>query len=90
MLRLTDVSKTYAAHGVETHALSHFNLEVSSGEFLAITGSSGSGKTTFLNIAGLLEAAVCSSRAKQWQACPMTRWPSCAATKSDLCFKHFI
>jgi putative ABC transport system ATP-binding protein len=56
MLSMRDLTKTYRAELVETHALKHFSLEVAEGEFVAVTGPSGSGKTTFLNIAGLLES----------------------------------
>ncbi|WP_068793911.1 ABC transporter ATP-binding protein [Brevibacillus laterosporus] len=48
---LVDVSKRYQDHLV----LEHINLKVYEGEMLAITGKSGSGKTTVLNIMGLLE-----------------------------------
>ncbi|PPB08847.1 ABC transporter ATP-binding protein [Brevibacillus laterosporus] len=48
---LVDVSKRYQDHLV----LEHINLKVYEGEMLAITGKSGSGKTTVLNILGLLE-----------------------------------
>ncbi|MBG9798732.1 ABC transporter ATP-binding protein [Brevibacillus laterosporus] len=48
---LVDVSKRYQDHLV----LEHINLKVYEGEMLAITGKSGSGKTTVLNIVGLLE-----------------------------------
>lgn len=48
---LLDVSKRYQDHMV----LEHINLKVYEGEMLAITGKSGSGKTTVLNIMGLLE-----------------------------------
>ena len=55
MLKMTHVSKVYRTDVVETHALRDFSVEVSAGEFVAITGPSGSGKTTLLNVAGLLE-----------------------------------
>jgi putative ABC transport system ATP-binding protein len=56
MLCMRDVTKTYRAELVETHALKGFSLDVEEGDFVAVTGPSGSGKTTFLNIAGLLES----------------------------------
>jgi putative ABC transport system ATP-binding protein len=56
MLNMADITKTYRADLVETHALMGFSLTVDEGEFVAVTGPSGSGKTTFLNIAGLLES----------------------------------
>jgi putative ABC transport system ATP-binding protein len=56
MLQMTQIQKIYRTELVETHALRELSVSVSSGEFVAVTGSSGSGKTTFLNIAGLLES----------------------------------
>jgi putative ABC transport system ATP-binding protein len=55
MLRMQGVEKVYRTDYVETHALSHFTLDVGEGEFVSVMGPSGSGKTTFLNIAGLLD-----------------------------------
>ena len=55
MLQMTNVHKTYQTELIETHALRDLNVSVTKGEFVAVTGSSGSGKTTFLNLAGLLE-----------------------------------
>ena len=55
MLQMTNVRKIYRTELVETHALRDLTVSVAGGEFVAVTGSSGSGKTTFLNIAGLLE-----------------------------------
>ena len=55
MLRMTNLSKVYRTHMIETHALRGFEIQVNQGEFVTVTGPSGSGKTSFLNIAGLLE-----------------------------------
>ena len=49
---LLGVSKSYRGHAV----LDEMSLAVSEGEMVAIMGRSGSGKTTVLNILGLLEA----------------------------------
>lgn len=50
---LENVNKKYAGNVV----LTNFSMTVSEGEMIAITGKSGSGKTTILNIMGLLEKA---------------------------------
>jgi len=55
MIQMQNVSKIFRTDVVETHALRDLTLKVEAGEFVAITGHSGSGKTTFLNVAGLLE-----------------------------------
>jgi putative ABC transport system ATP-binding protein len=55
MIEMENVGKVFRTDLVETHALRNFSLRVDPGEFVAITGHSGSGKTTFLNVAGLLE-----------------------------------
>jgi len=55
LLQMTRIQKIYRTELVETHALRELTVSVKGGEFVAVTGASGSGKTTFLNIAGLLE-----------------------------------
>ena len=55
MLQMQQIRKIYRTELVETHALRELTISVKPAEFVALTGSSGCGKTTFLNIAGLLE-----------------------------------
>src|SRR5438876_8005983 len=47
--------KTYVVGEVEVRALRGVNLEVQRGEFLAVSGTSGSGKSTFMHIVGCLD-----------------------------------
>jgi putative ABC transport system ATP-binding protein len=57
MVRLSGVHKIYG-HGVAgVHALADINLQVTAGEMVAVCGPSGHGKTTLLNLVGMLERA---------------------------------
>jgi putative ABC transport system ATP-binding protein len=47
--------KTYVVGEVEVRALRGVNLDVERGEFLSVTGASGSGKSTFMHIIGCLD-----------------------------------
>ncbi|HEY0635974.1 MAG TPA: ABC transporter ATP-binding protein [Gammaproteobacteria bacterium] len=47
---LHQVSKGYPAAGGQFHALREINLQIATGEFVAIVGKSGSGKSTLLNM----------------------------------------
>ena len=51
ILELRDVSKIYES----VNALSNINLKVKKGDWIAIMGSSGSGKTTMMNIIGCMD-----------------------------------
>lgn len=54
-ISLTDVSKTYRRGQQRVDVLRSVDLQVGSGEFLALMGPSGSGKTTLLNLIGGLD-----------------------------------
>ena len=47
MLIMNNIKKIFRTDLVETHALRDFSLEVKEGEFVAVTGPSGSGKNNF-------------------------------------------
>ena len=55
MLELKDIKKTYKIGEIETHALKGVSVSFREKEFVAILGTSGSGKTTSLNIIGGLD-----------------------------------
>ena len=55
MITLRDVYKIYSDGDSEIRALDGISLHVAKGEFVAIVGSSGSGKSTCMNIIGCLD-----------------------------------
>ena len=55
LIEIRDMYKIYAIGGEPVHALDGVSLSVDEGEFVAIMGSSGSGKSTMLNILGCLD-----------------------------------
>jgi putative ABC transport system ATP-binding protein len=55
VIRVENLFKTYRMGDVEVPALRGLNLTIERGEFVAVMGSSGSGKSTFMNILGCLD-----------------------------------
>ena len=50
ILEVQDLCKTYGTGETEVHALNHVSFSVRKGEFIAIIGESGSGKSTFVDL----------------------------------------
>ncbi|NIK59497.1 ABC transporter ATP-binding protein [Kribbella shirazensis] len=63
LIELRDVTKTYGHGETAVHALRGVSLRVEAGEYIAVMGSSGSGKSTWMNILGCLDVP---SRGEYW------------------------
>ena len=55
IITVDNVNKTYKNGSLELQVLKNISFKVDKGEFLAIMGSSGSGKSTMMNILGCLD-----------------------------------
>src|SRR5260221_13489786 len=55
VIKLADIHKTYQTGEVEVKAVRGVSLEIFQGEFVALMGASGSGKSTMMNTIGCLD-----------------------------------
>ena len=55
LIEVKNVIKTYATGEAAFNALNNVSLTIEEGEFVAIMGASGSGKSTFMNLLGTLD-----------------------------------
>jgi putative ABC transport system ATP-binding protein len=56
VIKVENLHKVYEMGDTKVHALRGISLEIYSGEFVAIMGASGSGKSTFMNLLGCLDS----------------------------------
>ena len=82
LVRVRDVHKHFTRGSERIDVLAGINLDVASGEFLALMGPSGSGKTTLLNLIGGLDQptrgtiAVAGSQIEKMGGPALSRWRS--------------
>ncbi|MBR2900559.1 MAG: ABC transporter ATP-binding protein [Fibrobacter sp.] len=55
LLQTVDLRRVFSETGEELEILKGVNFSMEAGELVALTGSSGSGKSTFLNLVGMLD-----------------------------------
>ena len=55
LIKVTELHKFYEMGDTRVHALRGISLDIFRGEFVAIMGASGSGKSTFMNLLGCLD-----------------------------------
>lgn len=55
VLKVKDITKSYASPAGDSVVLNNINFSIKKGEFVSIVGPSGSGKSTLLNIIGALD-----------------------------------
>jgi len=61
LVETRDLVKTYTLGGEQIHAVNGVSLSIEQGEYVAIMGTSGSGKSTFMNMIGCLDVPTSGS-----------------------------
>ena len=80
LVQLKNISKTYARGAQKVEVLRGIDLDIESGDFVALMGPSGSGKTTLLNLIGGLDApsggsiSVGGQRIDQFSENALAKW----------------
>ena len=55
IIKVNELTKDYQVGELSVHALRKVDMQINEGDFVAIMGASGSGKSTMLNIIGCLD-----------------------------------
>lgn len=71
MIKLNKINKSFGEGLSEVHVLKNLSLDVNTGEFVAVMGKSGCGKTTLLNILGTLEMPIQVNISLRTGICPL-------------------
>jgi putative ABC transport system ATP-binding protein len=61
VIECRDLYRTYRLGGATINALAGVSLLIAAGEYVAVTGASGSGKSTFMNLVGALDSPTSGS-----------------------------
>ena len=91
LIELKDVYKIYQMGDTAVHALDGVSITVDEGEFVAIVGQSGSGKSTAMNIIGCLDVPTRLSGAITWGAWMCPPWTTTnRRTSATKCWASFF
>ena len=80
LIEIRDLSKVYTRGKQKVEVLHHIDLDVAQGDFLALMGLSGSGKTMLLNLIGGLDQpsggsiAIGGERIDQLGGAALSKW----------------
>ena len=70
LIEFDNVCKYYQMGDTTVKAADHISMKINKGEFVAIVGQSGSGKSTCMNIIGCLDVPTAASSSSSITCCP--------------------